>query len=89
MMSLVSIVSAIFTFINSTVKTVTFIWRSHFRTKVTPIDEMRAYTEIRILEEYQWYHCLIPILGHFSSVFGASWLLVLATTERYLDCNSI
>ncbi|XP_067941871.1 uncharacterized protein [Watersipora subatra] len=84
MMSQTSQISAALSLVNSIVKSVLFIWRSSYRNQRQVRDEMEAYTEIIILEEYQWYHCIIPILAHFSVVIITIWSLVNATNEKLI-----
>ena len=86
MMSAISQISCTTCFVNSIFKSVLFIWRSSYRTTRQVRDEMEAYTEILILEEYQWYHCIIPILIHLIVICITIWSLVDATNP-YLLCT--
>lgn len=79
MMSSTSQISASMTFVNAIFRMVVFVWRSNFRNQRAVRDEMEAYTEILILEEYQWYHCIIPILSHVTVIGLTIWSLVDAT----------
>lgn len=80
MMSTISQVSASLCFVNATFKSILFIWRSSYRSQRAVRDEMEAYTEILILEEYQWFHCIIPILAHIAVIGVSIWSLVDATS---------
>lgn len=88
LMSQINKISASMSLVNSIFKTVLFIWRSSFRNQRIERDEMEQYTEILILEEYQWYHCIIPILCHISVIGLSIWALAHATNHRLL-CNNL
>lgn len=88
MMSSISMTSASLSFVNSILKTTLFIWRSNFQNQRQVRDEMEAYTEILILEEYQWYHCIIPILSHVGVIVLSAWSLIDATSPLLVCAQS-
>lgn len=84
MMSPISQISASLSLVNTVIKTALFVWRSSYRTQRAIRDEMEAYTEILILEDYQWYHCILPILAHITIVCISIWSLVISTDSNLL-----
>lgn len=88
MMSTISQVSTSLCFVNSMYKSILFMWRSNYRTQRAVRDEMETYTEILILEEYQWYHCIIPILAHIAVISISIWSLIDATSPVLLCVNN-
>lgn len=85
MMSSINKLSSSISLVNSLTKTTLFVWRSSFRNQRIPRDEMEQYTEILILEEYQWFHCIIPIITHISVIGLSSWTLSQASNSK-LTC---
>ena len=86
MMMSINKLSSSLSLVNALMKTTLFIWRSSFRNQRIPRDEMEQYTEILVLEEYQWYHCIIPILTHITVIGLVSWTVSQASNSK-LTCE--